>query len=151
LRLSDSAGSLGRWHAVCATGSLQGTALDVILIVDEESYVTEIARGRDLVTLINVFTVAPEKQQRLVDLLIEATDAVMKELPGFISANIHRSLDGTRVVNYAQWRRREDFEAMLQNPVARPHLQESASIATFEPNLYEVVHVENIGNDSELR
>jgi hypothetical protein len=24
-------------------------------------------------------------------------------VPGFISANLHTSLDGTRVINYAQW------------------------------------------------
>ncbi len=47
---------------------------------------------------------APEQQQRLVDLLVEATEAVMKYQPGYVSANIHKSLDGTRVTNYAQWR-----------------------------------------------
>lgn len=99
---------------------------------------TEIARGRDLVTLINVFTVAPENQQRLVDLLVEATDAVIKRLTGFISANIHHGIDGTKVVNYVLWRRREDFEAMLRDPAAMPHL-------------YEVIHVENVGSDSEPR
>jgi heme-degrading monooxygenase HmoA len=102
---------------------------------------TAISEGQDLVTLINVFTVAPEDQQRLVDILVEATEAVIDKLPGFISANIHRSHDGTRVVNYAQWRRREDFEAMLKNPAAIPHLQQAAQLATFEPHLYEVVYV----------
>ena len=32
-----------------------------------------IAKANDVVTLINVFTVAPEDQQRLVDVLVEAT------------------------------------------------------------------------------
>jgi hypothetical protein len=63
-----------------------------------------IAKDRDLVTLINVFTVAPEDQQRLVDVLVEATEAVMRNQQGFISANIHSSFDGRRVTNYAQWR-----------------------------------------------
>ena len=61
-----------------------------------------IAKDKDVVTLINVFTVAPEDQQRLVDVLVDATQTVMRKQPGFISANIHRSLDGTRVTNYAQ-------------------------------------------------
>ena len=103
---------------------------------------TEIATGRDLVTLINVFTVAPEDQPRLVDVLVDATRAVINTLPGFISANVHRSLDRTRVVNYAQWRRREDFEAMLRNPMAIPQLQQAAQLATFEPHLYEVAYVD---------
>jgi len=103
---------------------------------------TEIRTGRSLVTLINVFTVESAKQQRLVDVLVEATEQVMNVQPGFISANIHRSLDGTRVVNYAQWRSHEEFERMLQNPDAIPHMREAASLASFEPHLYEVVHVD---------
>jgi hypothetical protein len=52
-----------------------------------------IAKDKDVVTLINVFTVAPEDQQRLVDVLVDATQTVMRKQPGFISANIHRSLE----------------------------------------------------------
>ena len=93
-------------------------------------------------TLINMFTVAAEGQQRLLDLLVEATESVMQGLPGFVSANLHKSLDGTRVANYAQWRSREDFEAMLTNPVAAAHMEEAARIAEkFEPHLYEVSSV----------
>ena len=90
---------------------------------------TRISRRGDVVTLINLFTVAPEDQQRLLDVLVEATESVMRELPGFVSANLHKSLDGTKVVNYAQWRRREDFEAMLENPEAAVHMREAAKIA----------------------
>ena len=58
---------------------------------------TKISQHSDLVTLINVFTVAPEDQQRLLDLLVEATESVMKGLPGFVSANLYKSFDGTKV------------------------------------------------------
>ena len=104
-----------------------------------------IAKNNDVVTLINVFTVAPEDQQRLVEVLVEATQAVMRKQPGFVSANIHRSLDGTRVANYAQWRSREAFEAMLQNQEAAKHMGEAAKIAErFEPHLYEVTFVDEV-------
>jgi len=106
---------------------------------------TTISTERDVVTLVNVFTVAPEDQQRLVDLLVEATETTMNRLPGFVSANIHRSLDWTRVVNYAQWRTREDFEAMLKNPEVAPHMREIAELAEgFEPHLYEVSFVDEV-------
>jgi heme-degrading monooxygenase HmoA len=97
--------------------------------------------GRDpkILTLINVFTVDSAKQQKLVDTLIEATQQVMKGMPGFISASIHKSHDGTKVVNYAQWKSRQDFEAMTKNPEAIPHMKACADLARFDPILCEVV------------
>jgi heme-degrading monooxygenase HmoA len=103
--------------------------------------VTTISKENDVAALINMFTVEPEKQQQLVDLWIKATDETIRHLPGFISANIHKSHDGTRVVNYAQWRSREDFEAFLRNPAAIPLLQKLTSLAPPDAHLYEVVEV----------
>jgi quinol monooxygenase YgiN len=97
-----------------------------------------ITKGRDLLTLVNVFTVKPEDQEKLVQLLVDATEQTMKLLPGFISASIHKSRDGTKVINYAQWSSQKDFEAMLQNPQAKPHMAAAAALATFEPILCEV-------------
>ena len=103
----------------------------------------KISQGSNVVTLINVFTVAPEDQQRLLDLLVEATESAMNKLPGFVSANLHKSLDGTRVVNYAQWQSREALEAMLDNPEALLHIKEAEKIARkIEPRLYEVSFVD---------
>jgi heme-degrading monooxygenase HmoA len=71
--------------------------------------------------------------------------ALLERIQGFISANIHRSLDGTRVTSYAQWQRREAFEAMLGDPEAAEHMGEAARIAErFEPHLYEVSFVEEV-------
>ena len=99
---------------------------------------TTIENGSNLLTLINVFTVEPDKQQQLVSLLIEATEKTMRHLPGFLSANIHRSLDGKRVVNYAQWENMAAFEAMRKNPDAIPHMKAAAELAKFEPIFCEV-------------
>jgi quinol monooxygenase YgiN len=104
-----------------------------------------ISKDNDVVTLINVFTVAPEHQQRLVEVLVNATQTVMRNRPGYVSANIHKSLDGTRVTNYAQWRSREAFEAMFANPQAVEHMQEAEQIAEkFEPHLYELSFVDEV-------
>jgi quinol monooxygenase YgiN len=99
---------------------------------------TTIEKDRDVLTLINVFTVASDKQQELVDLLIDATNKTMRHQPGFVSANIHRSLDGKKVVNYAQWQSKADFDAMRNNPEAAPHMKAAASLAEFDPILCEV-------------
>jgi hypothetical protein len=50
---------------------------------------TNIQKDNNIVTLINVFTVDPSSQQRLVNMLIETTKQVMNKQEGFISANIH--------------------------------------------------------------
>jgi quinol monooxygenase YgiN len=97
-----------------------------------------IQKGRELVTLINVFKVDPKDQQQLVDLLVDATEQTMKHLPGFVSASIHRSLDGKTVVNYAQWSSKEAFEAIKQNPEAAAHMKAAAELATFDPILCDV-------------
>lgn len=98
-------------------------------------------------TLINVFTVSPENQQRLVDLLVEATQHTMRKQPGYLSAAIHKSVDGTRVTNYAQWRSREDFEAIGKNPEAAVHMRAAAQLAiSFEPHLYEVSFIDTVSS-----
>jgi heme-degrading monooxygenase HmoA len=99
-----------------------------------------IATNRPLVTLVNVFRVQPARQQALVDLLVTATEEVICHLPGYISANIHQSLDGTHVVNYAQWRSEADFVAMGQQAAARAHMERAYELAeAIEPHLYRVV------------
>lgn len=86
-----------------------------------------------VMTLVNVFKAREGQQQRLVDVLCEAGRTVMPTMPGFVSASVHRSDDGTSVVNYVQWRSAEDFHAMLAHEAARPHLQEAAAIAEYDP------------------
>ncbi len=66
---------------------------------------------------------------------------MIRHQPGFISANLHASLDGTHVVNYAQWRTPEDLRAMLAHPAAREHIAAAGALATAEPHLYEVVSI----------
>lgn len=105
---------------------------------------TTIERHGPYATLINVFTVEPANAGELADLLEDATEAVMQHVPGFISANIHLSTDGTRVVNYAQWESSEAYQAMLADPTAREHMGRAAARAeSFDPHLYTVesVHV----------
>ncbi len=102
---------------------------------------TSISEGREITTLINIFTVAPENQQRLMDVLVRATEEVISRQPGYVSANIHKSLDGAKVANYAQWRSREDFEAIFENPEVREHMKEAGDLAKVEPTLYEVSYV----------
>ena len=100
---------------------------------------TQITKENNLLTLINIFTVDPVNQQRLIDLLILATNNSVRIITGFISSSLHRSLDGTKVTMYAQWRSLEDYQNMRNNSVASPYLTQALEIAKFEPGMYEVV------------
>lgn len=103
---------------------------------------TTIQQHSSCATLINVFTVEPARQCELADLLRTATEDVMRHVPGFISANIHVSTDGTRVTNYAQWQSAAAFQAMLADPTAREHMDRCAAIAiSYDPHLYTVESV----------
>ncbi len=105
---------------------------------------TTIAENTDLVTLINVFTVEPSNQQQLLDLLARATDTSVRDMPGFISAALHRSVDGTKVTMYAQWKSAEHYrhyQSMRSNPAAAPYVEQALAIAKFDPGMYEVVKV----------
>jgi quinol monooxygenase YgiN len=89
--------------------------------------------------LINTFRVTPERAEELMTLLEQATQQTMRFQLGYVSANLHLSIDRTRIVNYAQWRSRAHFEAMLRDPAARAHIAEIGKVATsFDPVIFEL-------------
>jgi heme-degrading monooxygenase HmoA len=86
----------------------------------------------NLVTVINVFETKPEQQQEVIDQWIRFVEAVTDE-PGMI-------IDGTRVVNYAQWRSEEDFENFVQKYREQIEARRPAA-SRVAPHLYEVVYL----------
>lgn len=100
---------------------------------------TTIDLGNEFLTWVDVFTVHVQDQPKLLEVLDTAVEQVMRHLPGFVSANLHTSLEGTRVLNYVQWRNVDDFKAMLCDPALRKCMAEAEAIATtFDPHLYRV-------------
>ena len=100
---------------------------------------TTISKEAHFLTLINVFSVEPVNQQKLVELLTLATENSVRKVPGFISSSLHRSIDGTKVTMYAQWKSIEDYQNMRNNSTASPYLEEALKMAKFDPGMYEVV------------
>jgi quinol monooxygenase YgiN len=94
-----------------------------------------------VMTLINVFTVDPENQQKLVAVLKEGTETLMSKRDGYIAVSIHVSKDGRRVINYSQWRSVKDIEAMRQHPDVGPYMKRVAALGTFEAIGCEVSYV----------
>jgi len=99
-----------------------------------------ITKKGDVVTLINVFTCELDTQQALIDAWIKATEDTLGKVPGIISASLHRSKDGTRVVNYAQWKTSEDWENLVQKGTPG-WFREMGKFARPDAHLYEVCYV----------
>lgn len=87
--------------------------------------------------LINTFTVEPADSEALLKILSDATEQVIRHMPGFISVKLHVSSDKRHVANYARWRSMEDLQAMMQDPEAQSHMKTAADIAaSFQPIYY---------------
>jgi len=91
-----------------------------------------------IITQINVFTVPDGGQPALIALLAESA-RFAQSTPGWISANIHRSLDGTRVVNYAQSESVEAAQRVITRLRDAGWLERNKALGEAHPGLYEVV------------
>ena len=100
-----------------------------------------ISQSNSVFTAIVVWSTTPENQQQLFEHLVEVADAHSKR-PGFVSCSIHKSLDGTKIAEYIQWKDRASFEAMAQSPEGKAHIEPAAAIASGGP--YEVAYVKEV-------
>jgi antibiotic biosynthesis monooxygenase (ABM) superfamily enzyme len=91
-----------------------------------------------IVTQINTFTVPPGGQRALIDLLTEAA-LFARETPGWISASLHMSHDGTRVVNYAQSENIEAANHVIDRLRQAGFFERNAALGQSHPGLYDVV------------
>ncbi|NLP85497.1 antibiotic biosynthesis monooxygenase [Microbacterium sp. CFH 90308] len=91
------------------------------------------------VTFINVIDVDPSQQQEVIDILQEGTENVISRRPGFVSATILASADGSRVINVARWDSADDVKATQADPVAAEYAKRTAAIATPGPGIYTAV------------
>ncbi|QIS20959.1 antibiotic biosynthesis monooxygenase family protein [Nocardia terpenica] len=62
-----------------------------------------ITGNTDVFTLIITMSVKPENCDALLELIERTTKEFISHQPGFISANLHRNTDSTKLVNYGQW------------------------------------------------
>lgn len=102
----------------------------------------QITKSADLQTVVTTFEVTPGTCQDLLEALTDAYASFISQQPGFISAGLHVNDAQTRIANYSQWVRREDFQAMLRTDEMRDrNRQISALCRSFEPVLYDVAAV----------
>ena len=98
-----------------------------------------IATNNSHQTVITTFETTPGTCQDLLDLLTDAYEAFISKQPGFIAAGLHVNDAQTRIANYSQWQRREDFQAMLRTDEMRKRNRVINELCkSFEPVMYDV-------------
>ena len=93
-------------------------------------------------TVITTFEMTPATAHDLMDALEAAYAGCISRQPGFIAAGLHMNDARTRICNYSQWTRREDYQAMLRTPEMRDRNRHINDLCKgFEPVMYEVTGV----------
>ncbi len=100
-----------------------------------------ISENTDIQTVITTFETTPGTCQDLLDALTAACGEFISQQPGFIAAAVHVNDAQTRIANYSQWTRREDFQAMLRSDEMRMRNRKINDLCrNFEPVMYEVAY-----------
>ena len=103
---------------------------------------SEIRRTDGICTQINVVKLPADNQEEVLKLMIERA-RFMATQPGFVSVNLHRSKDGSHVVNYVQWTNPDKLKAAHHAPeFCKKWPRFSELVQEADPCLYDVVHVE---------
>lgn len=93
-------------------------------------------------TVITTFETTPGTCQDVLDALTDAYRSFISKQPGFIAAGLHVNDAQTRIANYSQWERREDFLAMLRSDEMRARNRKINDLCrSFEPVMYEVAAI----------
>ena len=101
---------------------------------------TTIAVTKEVATLINILTVEPEHQLKLIELLRGNTESVVTRLDGWISTSFIAAKDLRHVVIYSQWRDPASVEAMQANPDMVAYFPRIAALAALDSFAGDVVY-----------
>src|SRR5215217_6911546 len=96
------------------------------------------------VILLNKFTVQPEDVDEFLK-VFQATTKVMKQQPGFISAQLHRGIAGSYTFfNYAVFESAEHFKRAFNTPEFRSTMSNLPANTVMSPHLFKKVAVPDI-------
>ena len=96
------------------------------------------------VILLNKFIVQPEDVDEFLK-VFQATTKVMKQQPGFISAQLHRGIAGSSTFfNYAVFESAEHFKRAFNTPEFRSSMANLPPNTVMSPHLFKKVAVPGI-------
>jgi len=87
---------------------------------------SEIRESNGICTQITTVKLPPDTQDEVLKLMVERA-RFMATQPGFVSVNLHRSQDGSHVVNYIQWTNPESLPPRITPPNSGKNGRASAS------------------------
>jgi quinol monooxygenase YgiN len=93
---------------------------------------------------INKFTVNPEEIDQFLKWFF-TTAEIMKQQPGYISAQLHHGIAGSSVFfNYEVWEPAEHFKRVVKSPNFQLSLANFPASAVMSPHIYRKVAVSGI-------
>ncbi|WP_158814132.1 putative quinol monooxygenase [Methylocapsa sp. S129] len=84
------------------------------------------------VILINLFKVKPGKQDALIALLKQSTEAIVRTLPGWKTTRLIAAKDGAGVVIYSEWETPAAVEAMRDDPRMKAYFPKVMELASLD-------------------
>ena len=111
---------------------LPGLAKNGKVLGDTADPIIEIHTGNKITVLVSVFTVQPDNEQKLLELIKEGTLSIFSKQPGYISCSVHRESDAKRLVLYGQWESPQYIDAFRQKPEIGEYFQKIRELATVE-------------------
>ena len=98
----------------------------------------------DAITLVNVFTLEPANLPSLLNILRDGTETFFSKMPGFMSSSVLTSKDGSRAINYSQWKSVDDIAAFRKDPRFAPYIQSLLALAKGEAIECDVAYVKSV-------
>jgi heme-degrading monooxygenase HmoA len=110
---------------------------EVVLVFHASgSKVLEIAEPSSVIAMINVLSTDPSRRDHLMDVWQRGAERFWEQMPGAVAAALHRSEDGMRLVNYAQWTSGEAWQQARQ--IAGDNRAGMHGFGTSDPRLYRL-------------
>ena len=102
----------------------------------------DIRQHAGIVTQITTVKTTPDNQGEVISLMKERARFMARQ-PGFVSISLHRSEDGSHVVNYVQWTDKDKLAAAHHSQEFRKKWPRFGELVRdVDPQLYDVVQIE---------
>lgn len=100
-----------------------------------------LTKDANVYTMIVHFEMEPAHQQEQIDAIVAFVESVVRHQSGFLSATLHKSTDGARVVNDAQWESKAAWQAAFESPAVKAYSKKPFQSAKPDGHDYEAYHV----------